>query len=235
MLGGRREGRAATARHRDAAVLDVLPVTGGRGRDPRGRRPRGVRPDLRQGRRRVPMTDVRAISITSAQSFCDRWHSHHEPPIGGLFALSAWVDDRCVCVVIVSRPVARRLQEVGAVEVVRLASDGSVRGVASTLLRACVRECAARGYSRVVSYTLVGEVGACYRAARWRPTAITRGGEWSSPSRPRAPSRQPGDKIRWEAGAGALPRSMEAQRLCEQHAGQVSLRTRERAQQEMSL
>ena len=181
------------------------------------------------------MTDVRAISITSAQSFCDRWHSHHEPPVGGLFALSAWVDDRCVCVAIVSRPVARMLDALGCAEVVRLASDGSVRGVASALLRACVRECAVRGYDRVVSYTLVGEVGACYRAARWRPVALVRGREWTCPSRPRAVSRQPGAKVRWEAGAAALPRSMEAQRLCEQHAGQVTLRTRERAQQEMSL
>lgn len=177
--------------------------------------------------------EVRPIGIASAIAACDRWHSHHEPAVGGLFALAVWRGERCVCVAIVSRPVARALDNGTTAEVVRLASDGSTRGAASRALRACAVECTARGLTRVVSYTLLGEVGACYRAARWRPTALTRGGEWSSPSRPRKPSKQPGRKVRWEAGADALPRCLKAQRALEQHAGKITLRTREPAQMEL--
>lgn len=150
--------------------------------------------------------DVRLISMRGAKSACDRWHSHHEPPIGGLFAIGVFVGDRIVCAAVVSRPVARRLQEIGGVaEVTRLASDGTTRGAASAALRACVREAATRGYARVVSYTLLGESGACYRAARWRPTHITGGGEWSCRSRKRKPALQPGKKVRWEGGVRRAP------------------------------
>lgn len=180
-----------------------------------------------------PPVEIRAIGITSARAACDRWHSHHEPSIGGLFALAAWVGDRCVCVAIVSRPVARALDNGSTAEVVRLASDGSTRGAASAVLRACVRESAARGYSRVISYTLLGEVGACYRAARWRPTHVTRGGHWDTPSRRRRPSAQPGRKVRWEAGANAAPRSARAQRAVEENAGKAEVPRREPAQREL--
>lgn len=181
------------------------------------------------------MIEIRPVSIASAIAACDRWHSHHKPPIGGLFALSGWVDGCCVCVAVVSRPVARMLDDGKTCEVVRLASDGTTRGAASAVLRACVGESARRGLTRVVSYTLVGEVGACYRAARWRPTAVTRGGDWSSRSRKRKPSEQPGAKVRWEAGADALPRSMVAMRVLSECAGKVALKTRESAQAELEL
>lgn len=182
-----------------------------------------------------PTIDVRAVTIAGAQAAVDRWHSHHEPPVSGLFALAAWVGDRCVCVAIVSRPVARGLDNGTCAEVVRLASDGSTRGAASLTLRACVREAAARGYTRLVSYTLLGEIGACYRAARWRPVAVTRGGQWDTPSRRRKPAKQPGRKVRWEAGSAAKPRSLMAQRLLEEHAGRVAIPTRTPPQLELPV
>jgi hypothetical protein len=178
---------------------------------------------------------TREIPIASAQAACDRWHSHHEPPVGGLFALGAFDGPRLVCVAVVSRPVARRLDTGSVAEVTRLASDGSVRGAASALLRACVREAAARGYRRVVSYTLLGESGACYRAARWRTAHVTRAGQWARASRSRKPAAQPGRKIRWEAGAEALPRSMRAWRELLEQVGRVALATRTPAQMEMAV
>lgn len=174
--------------------------------------------------------EVRLIRIPSAQQACDRWHSHHNPPLSGKFAVGAWVGDRCVCVAIVGRPIARALDTGVVLEVVRLASDGSTRGAASAVLRACVREALARGVRRLVSYTLLGEVGACYRAARWRPVKVTRGGQWDTPARRRREAIQPGRKVRWEAGPDALPRDDEAQRAIAQHAGRVELARREASQ-----
>lgn len=179
------------------------------------------------------MSGVIGISLASAHRWTDRVHSHHNPAVGGIFAL-AWFDSgRVVCVAVVSRPVARMLDDGATAEVVRLASDGSVRGAASKLLRAVVRECAARGYSRVVSYTLLGEVGACYRAARWRPTALSRGGQWSRPSRSRRLARQSGRKIRWEAGTAAAPRCLTAQRALDEHVGKIEIATRTASQVEL--
>ena len=177
---------------------------------------------------------VRSIGLASALAWVDRWHSHLDRPIGGLFAIAVWNDDRCVCVAVVSRPVARALDDGSTAEVTRLASDGSTRGAASTALRACVREAATRGYDRIVSYTLLGEVGACYRAARWRPTAIVRGREWSCPSRDRKPAQQSGGKVRWEAGARAAPRSERAQQAIDDARG-TELRVRASPQGDLGL
>lgn len=179
----------------------------------------------------------RIISLKAAIAAVDRWHSHHEPPIGGLFAIGVFVEDRLVCAAIVSRPVARMLQQQGTVaEVTRLASDGSTRGAASFALRHCVREAETRGYNRLVSYTLLGEVGASYRAARWRPTHVcNRVREWDTPSRRRKSAVQPGAKVRWEGGKGALPRCMKAWNAVAEHAGKIELKTRSPAQQELSF
>jgi len=185
----------------------------------------------------TPKLTSKIIALKSAIAAVDRWHSHHGPPIGGLFAIGVFADDRIVCVAIVSRPVARMLQAKGnVVEVTRLASDRSVRGAASFALRECVREADKRGFDRVVSYTLLGEVGASYRAARWRPTQVSkRRREWDMPGRRRKPAAQPGAKVRWEGGKGALPRCMEAWNAVIEHAGKIELKTRQPLQQELSF
>ena len=178
---------------------------------------------------------VRVIALASARSACDRWHAHHPPPVGGLFALGGFLGARLVCVAVVSRPVARVLDTGAVAEVTRLASDGSTRGAASATLRACVREAVARGYTRVLSYTLLGESGACYRAARWRTTHITRAEEWARKERVRKAAAQPGRKVRWEAGPDARPRSMRAWETMVAHVGRVPLVTRAPAQQELAV
>lgn len=124
--------------------------------------------------KRLPTVPLRIeeLDIASARQFCDRIHEHHEPPLSGLFALAAWEGLLCVGVAIVGRPVARKFDNGSIAEVTRTATDG-VRGACSLLVRAAGREALARGYRRIVSYTLLGETGACYRAARWRPTGIT--------------------------------------------------------------
>lgn len=177
---------------------------------------------------------VSRVSLAGALAACDRWHSHLPPPVGGLYALAAWSDGRCVAVCVVGRPSARRLDDGSVHEVTRLASDGSTRGACSALLRAAVRESASRGAPRVVSYTLLGEVGACYRAARWRPVALTDGGSWARVGRDRAEPVQGGRKVRWEAGASALPRSLEAMAAIAEHAGR-DLPRRERLQRELEV
>lgn len=187
--------------------------------------------------RQPPALSSRLVSISAAREACDQWHSHHEPPLGGLFAIGVFLEQRLICVAIVGRPVARELQKLETVvEVTRLASDRSTRGAASFALRACVAEALRRGYRRIVSYTILGESGACYRAARWRPVIVTKGNrQWTCKSRPRKPSTQPGRKVRWETGPDALPRCMDAWNAVAENAGKIQLNTRSPKQQALPL
>ncbi len=150
------------------------------------------------------------ITITDARKHIEAHHSHHHAPVGGLFAAAVAEGDRVCCVAVLSRPVARMLDARGNVaEVTRVASDGT-KHAASMCLAAITRAAIALGYTRLVSYTLLGEAGTSYRAAGWRCTAITGTSEgWAS--HPRTKNIvQAGGKARWETGPEALPESPEA-------------------------
>lgn len=162
------------------------------------------------------------VTISEARRHVARHHSHHRPPVGGLFACAVAEGDRVCCVAIVGRPVARMLDAHGSVaEVTRLASDGT-RHAASMCLAAATRGALALGWTRLVSCTLLGETGATYRAAGWRITGMSDGGDgWLS--RDRAPSAQPGAKVRWESGPAAAPVDPVAAATCAAMAGQVAV------------
>jgi len=153
------------------------------------------------------------VTISEARRFVEAHHSHHHAPVGGLFACGVALDGRLCCVALMGRPVARTLDAQGATaEVTRLASDGT-RHAASMCLAAATRGALALGWRRVVSYTILGESGASYLAAGWHITGLSRGGDgWLS--RDRAPSTQPGVKVRWETGPDAAPPDGAAALAC---------------------
>lgn len=161
------------------------------------------------------MSALRVIPVTigEARRFIEAHHSHHHAPVGGLFACGVAIDGRLCCVAIVSRPVARMLDAQGSIaEVTRLASDGT-RHAASMCLAAVTRAALALGWRRLVSYTIIGETGVTYLAAGWRITGLSGGGDgWLS--RDRAPSMQPGAKVRWESGPDAAPADGAAALAC---------------------
>lgn len=156
-----------------------------------------------------PSLCVVPCTISAARQWVARYHSHHGPPVSGLAALGVARGDALVCVALAGRPVARMLA--GAAEITRVASVGGDDGrhAASMAVAAMTRALLALGYRRLVSYTLLGEAGTSYRAAGWWPTEVTCGGQWGRTDRPRDPAAQPGRKVRWEYGSGALPRDAE--------------------------
>lgn len=163
---------------------------------------------------------VEPVTIRDARAFVDTHHSHHKAPIGAKFALGITQYGRLQCVAMVGRPVSRMLARDGTTwEITREACDAATPGMASRLIRASADEAIRRGARHVVSYTLLGETGASYRGARFHPSGVTRGGEWSRPSRGRAPAQQSRPKIRWSYGPDAPARDMEAERLLREHAG----------------
>lgn len=132
------------------------------------------------------MLTLQPISIRDASAYVARWHRHHIPPRGGLFAVACVLEgavEPCG-VAIVGRPVARRLQDGATCEVVRVATDGT-RNTCSFLLGACKRAAQALGYRRCITYTLETESGESLRAVGAIPSGIVKGAEWTSPSRPR--------------------------------------------------
>ena len=138
------------------------------------------------------------LTITEAKRFVKRFHRHHEPPAGALFAIGASDGEEIVGAAIVGRPVGRRNQDGYTAEVTRLATDGT-RNACSFLYAACRRACKAMGYRRLITYILAGEPGTSLKAAGWQLTGETPGRSWSVPSRERVDKHPLGPRLRFEA------------------------------------
>ena len=147
------------------------------------------------------MSGLRHIRITlaDANAFVEAKHRHHPPVVGHLFSIGAMRGEALVGVVIVGRPVARLRDDGVTAEVTRLCTDGS-RNACSFLYGKAARAAFALGFQRIGTYTLPNEGGASLRASGWHLIGERGGGEWSSPSRPRAPMKSPTEtKWLWEA------------------------------------
>lgn len=149
---------------------------------------------------------IEVISLAQANSYVSMFHRHAKPVQGHKFSIgllrqnmflpTAWALNGAA---IVARPVARALDDGFTLEVRRLVLAHPEPNGCSKLLGACRRIAKRLGVKRLITYTLERESGASLRAAGWKPVAITRGGRWSRPDRPRADVHELGRKIRWEA------------------------------------
>ena len=164
------------------------------------------------------MLEVTPISFEDACDFVVKHHRHHKPPQGHKFSIAAvkmpLVDvDACdssgipygmhendseiVGVVIVGRPVSRRLQDGWTLEVTRLATDGT-KNACSFLYAAAWRAARAMGYRRLITYILDSESGTTLKACAWKCIGKCGGGSWSVPSRPRIDKHPTQGKLRFE-------------------------------------
>ncbi|MGI5526801.1 XF1762 family protein [Streptomyces syringium] len=126
------------------------------------------------------------MRFRQAAEFVQRWHRHHKPPPGQVFAVGAADEEGTLrAVAIVGRPVARHLDDGVTLEVTRTATDGA-RNANSLLYGAAWRAARSLGYVRLITYTQKGETGASLRGAGWRVLAQrpARSG-WNCLSRPR--------------------------------------------------
>lgn len=138
------------------------------------------------------------LRLATAHELVRRWHRHHKPTPGGLFAIGVAEEGSLVGAVVVGRPVARHLDDGTTAEVVRCVTDGT-KNASSMLYGAAWRAWRAMGGHRLVTYTLPAEGGASLRGAGWRivheTTARPRG--WDTPSR-RRPANPQSAKWLWE-------------------------------------
>jgi len=160
---------------------------------------------LNRASRRRQMTDTLTkgklvavpIGLAEANAFVMQVHRHHGRVVGHKFSIGATFGGQIVGVVIVGRPVARRLDDGMTLEVSRLATDGT-RNACSFLYGASARAAFALGYKRIGTYILSSENGASIRAAGWRLVGGTPGKSWSVPSRPRVDTHPLEPKLRFE-------------------------------------
>ena len=137
------------------------------------------------------------VTFKVACEFVATWHRHHKPPQGWKFGIAAFEDDRMVGVVMVGRPVARKLDDGFTLEVTRCCTDGT-KNAPSFLYSAAWRAARAMGYHRIIIYLLAEEPGTTMKAVDWRMVHQTPGKSWSVPSRPRTDTHPLGPKSRWE-------------------------------------
>lgn len=124
------------------------------------------------------------IELSVANQFVASLHRHHDPVHRDKFRVGAKYEGNLVGVVQVGRPVSRYLDDGKTLEVVRLCTNGT-KDCCSFLYSKAARIAKEMGYEKIITYILVSESGASLKAAGWHEECITRGGEWSCPSRPR--------------------------------------------------
>lgn len=147
--------------------------------------------------------DVVPLPLDEANAFVQQHHRHHGRVVGHKFSLGVVTAGECGevqirGVAIVSRPVARRLDDGLTLEITRVATDGA-KDACSALYGACRRAAFALGYKKLVTYTLASESGASLKAAGYRVVGEVRGRSWSCASRPRVDKHPTQAKLRWEA------------------------------------
>lgn len=127
------------------------------------------------------------LELRQANEFVNYLHRHHKAVYRDKFRIGAMIDGKLVGVVQVGRPVSRMLDDGKTAEVVRLCTDGT-KDVCSFLYSKAARICKEMGYTKIITYILESESGTSLRASGWVQEAITSGGSWDRPSRPRQTS-----------------------------------------------
>ena len=124
------------------------------------------------------------LELREANEFVSHLHRHHDPVYRDKFRIGASLNGKLVGVVQVGRPVSRMLDDGKTVEVTRLCTDGT-KDVCSFLYSRAARIAKEMGYEKIITYILESESGTSLKAAGWKQEAITSGGHWTRPSRPR--------------------------------------------------
>jgi hypothetical protein len=142
--------------------------------------------------------ELQPITQKEAFEFIRLHHRHHQAPRGWKFGIALNDGTKIVGVIVVGRPVARKLDNGWTLEVTRCCTDGT-KNASSKLYGAAARAASAMGYKRLITYTLEAEPGTSLVAAGWKSLYTTPGKSWNVKSRPRVDKHPIGQKTLWEA------------------------------------
>lgn len=130
------------------------------------------------------MLEIRPITLRAANAYVAQHHRHNLPTNGHKFSVAVYDGDRLCGVAIAGQPIARKLDDGLTIEIRRVCTDGT-HNACSILYGACSRCAKEMGYKRVITYTLVSELGSSLKAAGFKNCGEAGGGSWDVPSRPR--------------------------------------------------
>ena len=160
------------------------------------------------------MLALRPISYKDACAYVLAYHRHHSFPQGHKYSIGAAVLGELVGVVMVGRPVARRLQDGYTVEVTRLCTNGTYNacsflyGAASRAARAtrATRACALRwrAPTRAVAALRACAAGRCGSMVMGTIVA-DHPGPWRSAEMDLAPCGFGAARIMIKSGSSAIP------------------------------
>lgn len=145
-----------------------------------------------------PPLELQPITLKAARAYVDTYHRHHKAPQGGKFAIALNSGDELIGVIIVGRPISRRLDDGWTAEVTRCCTDGTANAP-SMLYSAAWRASRAMGYKRLITYVLQSETGNSLLAANWKCIGKAGGRSWNNAKRPRVDKHPLGSKTLWEA------------------------------------
>ena len=138
------------------------------------------------------------IKQRDARAFVDQHHRHNKAPRGSGFQIGLEVDSKLVGVIMVGRPVARRLDDGFTLEVNRTCIDGYHKNACSKLLGHAVKVGKNLGYRKIITYTLPQESGASLRGAGWTLEKVTSGGgDWHNREERQIQMFEGVEKLRW--------------------------------------
>lgn len=161
----------------------------------------------------------RPATVKEALRWCRAVHRRLPKLQGARWAVAAERDGAMVGFALVGSP-ARLLDDGVTLAVTRVAvlegdeSESGNKGACSMLYAACSRAARDMGALDLITYIHGDESGVSLRAAGWIEDVehVSRGGEHSRPSRPRAAAVDPSPKIRWLAPWSRLARKYLADR-----------------------
>lgn len=130
------------------------------------------------------MFEVVPLNLKDANAYVSLYHRHNKSVVGHKFSIGV-IENGCLSgVAICGRPVARKLDNGRTLEITRLCTNG-VKNVCSMLYSACARIAKEMGYKRVITYTLLSELGTSLKASGFKCFGKCGGISWNVPSRRR--------------------------------------------------
>jgi len=136
-------------------------------------------------------------TLKQANKLVTNWHRHHHAVVGHRWSVGLQLGDKLVGAAIVGRPVAHMTPQYTVAEITRVVTDGS-KNACSKLYGCVARICREMGFDRVQTSILATEPGTSLKAAGFKFSHITQGGDWNRPSRGGRRTDQPqGPKAVW--------------------------------------
>ena len=115
------------------------------------------------------------LSLKEANEFVTKHHRHNKKCTGHKFSIGAEYQGRLVGVVIVGRPVARKLDNKFTLEINRnCVLDDAPKGTCSFLYAKAIKIWQTMGGKKIITYTLENESGSSLKAVRFNKDTTIR-------------------------------------------------------------